>query len=266
MSSGLLGGILQHNTPQLCGSRQSCACGQESKLPVCRPCREGEQAHSENTVCVDGAVASQRWQVFLELAAISLSSLSHFPAQLKRQAGSDGRDRCRAVWSLQPTPPASPEWRKGWVKGAGVEPRLFRQRSHLLTPACPTLNFHMFGWIISILDEKQRERARNYSGWVGKAPRGKWSNENLWGFLVLKWLKGMRPAQPQFTHLCWALWLKKEKVARYYLYIKMWLFVCSLYIKCLLFKLNGQRIHRLDEASIEQNNREEVFGCEHEAP
>lgn len=49
------------------------------------------------------------------------------------------------------------------------------------TFACPTLNFHVLEWVIAILDEKQREMARNYSGWVSNTLRRKWYKENLWG-------------------------------------------------------------------------------------
>lgn len=58
---------------------------------------------------------------------------------------------------------------------------LFWQKSHLLILACPTLNFHMLEWIISILNEKQRKMARNYSGWVSNTLGKKCYEENLWG-------------------------------------------------------------------------------------
>lgn len=87
--------------------------------------------------------------------------------------GSGGNDRCCAELSPGPSHPAGPTLSKGWVKGADVETDYF-DRGLIFLPIPPKSLFSlMFGWIIPILNEKQRRTAQNYPGGHGETPGNK---------------------------------------------------------------------------------------------
>lgn len=80
----------------------------------------------------------------MELAAIFLSSLSHFPAQLKRESGSAGSDIRSAAPSFQPTPPARPTLRKVRERDRCGTHTVLTEESFTYFSLFPTLSFHMF--------------------------------------------------------------------------------------------------------------------------
>lgn len=184
------------------------AFGQESNLQIISHCKERKlvvKVPFEKTMLgvLRGGNSTWNWQPFF------CHHLVIFLFSSEGSPGSAGSDRCSIEQSPSASYPTSPALHKGWVKGADVEPDYFDRGWVPPSPFLPKNLFSllMFGWIIPILNEKQRGTERNYSKRVGETS-GRKVQRKPQRFsaleMVSEWI------HPNLL-ICWVLWLREEK-------------------------------------------------------
>ena len=135
-----------------------------------------------------------RWQIYLELAAIFLSSLKSFSCSAQKAALAL-LGVTDAMLSRAPSPAhlnSQAHFSNGWVKGADVEPDYFDRRLIFSSLPCshphPQLFLFPYGLLLLSTNSKE-EQQENYSGRVGETPGRKSTKGKPQRFSVLRMVR-----------------------------------------------------------------------------